>query len=127
MGFGDKLKGLRDQAQAAVADNKDKIQGAVQSAGEVANTKTHGKYADKIVKVGDKMNASVEKLSGAPEEGGTSAQASGADAGTTAPGAGTGFSAEPPAGTPADSVAEATDETASRPATAGGAAPDFDE
>ena len=62
MGFGDKLKGLRDQAQAAVADNKDKIQGAVQSAGEVANTKTHGKYADKIVKVGDKMNASVEKL-----------------------------------------------------------------
>ena len=75
MGFSDKLKGIRDQAQAAVADNKEKIQGAVQSAGEVANTKTHGKYADKIVKVGDKMNASVEKLSGAPEEGGTPAQA----------------------------------------------------
>ena len=37
MGFSDKLKGIRDQAQAAVADNKDKIQGAVQSAGEVAN------------------------------------------------------------------------------------------
>jgi MT0933-like antitoxin protein len=104
MGFGDKLKGIRDQAQAAVAENKDKIQGAVQSAGEVANTKTHGKYTDKIVKVGDKMNASVEKLSGSPEEAGAPIQPPGADAEATA--------AEP----------------ASNPApAAGGAAPDFDE
>ena len=42
MGFGDKLKGLKDQAQQAVAENKDKIQGAVQIVGDVANTKTKG-------------------------------------------------------------------------------------
>ncbi|HUY59642.1 MAG TPA: antitoxin [Solirubrobacteraceae bacterium] len=67
MGFGDKLKGLRDQAQQAVVENKDKIQGAVQSAGQVANTKTKGKYADKIAKVGDKVSGSVEKIAGADE------------------------------------------------------------
>lgn len=62
MGFGDKLKGLRDQAQQAVADNKDRIQGAVQNVGEAANTRTHGKYADKIAKVGDRVSGGVEKL-----------------------------------------------------------------
>jgi hypothetical protein len=62
MGFGDKLKDLRDQAQQTVAENKDKIQGAVQSAGEVANAKTHGKYADKISKIGEKVSAGVEKF-----------------------------------------------------------------
>lgn len=67
MGFGDKLKGLRDQAQQAVVDNKDKIQGAVQSAGEVANTKTKGKYADKITKVGEKVSGSVEKIAGSDD------------------------------------------------------------
>ena len=119
MGFGDKLKGIRDQAQAAVAENKDKIQGAVQSAGEMANTKTHGKYADKIVKVGDKMNESVEKLSGSPEDGGTPAQEPGADA-------------EPAATEPAATEAAATEPAATEPASkpapaAGGAPPDFDE
>ena len=67
MGFGDKLKGLREQAQQAVVENKDKIQGAVQTAGEVANTKTKGKYADKIAKVGEKVSGSVEKITGADE------------------------------------------------------------
>jgi len=74
MGFGDKLKGLREQAQQAVVENKDKIQGAVQTAGEVANTKTKGKYANKIAKVGEKVSGSVEKIAGADE----------ATAGTTA-------------------------------------------
>ena len=62
MGFGDKLKGLRDQAQQAVAENKDKIQGAVQVVGDAANTKTHGRYATKIAKVGEKVEKSVDKL-----------------------------------------------------------------
>ncbi len=62
MGFGDKLKGLKDQAQQAVAENKDKIQGAVQVVGEAANTKTHGKYATKISKVGEKVESSVDKF-----------------------------------------------------------------
>src|SRR5579871_6722351 len=67
MGFGDKLKGLKDQAQSAVAENKDKIQGAVQSVGEAANVKTKGKYADKIARVGEKVSAGVDKMGG--EEG----------------------------------------------------------
>ncbi len=71
MGFGDKLKSLRDQAQQAVAENKDKIQGAVQSAGEVANTKTNGKYADKIAKVGEKVTASVDKFGDDAQKAGT--------------------------------------------------------
>ncbi len=74
MGFGDKLKGLREQAQQAVVENKDKIQGAVQIAGEVANTKTKGKYADKITKVGEKVSGSVEKIAGSDDTtAGTSA------------------------------------------------------
>ena len=77
MGFGDKLKGLREQAQQAVVDNKDKIQGAVQTAGEVANTKTKGKYADKIMKVGEKVSGSVEKFAGSDDTtAGTSADTS---------------------------------------------------
>lgn len=77
MGFGDKLKGLRDQAQQAVADNKDKIQGAVQNVGEAANSRTHGKYADKIAKVGDKVSGGVEKFA----QGGTAGPEGGAPEG----------------------------------------------
>ncbi len=62
MGFGDKLKGLRNQAQQAVAENKDKIQDAVQVVGEAANNKTHGKYAMKIAQVGEKVTGSVDKF-----------------------------------------------------------------
>jgi hypothetical protein len=69
MGFGDKLKGLRDQAQQAVAENKDRIQDAVQVAGDIANTKTHGKYANKIGKVGMKVEAGIEKLAEDPQAG----------------------------------------------------------
>jgi hypothetical protein len=69
MGFGDKLKGLREQAQQTVAENKDKIQGAVQVVGEAANTKTRGKYATKIAKVGEKVTDSVEKFAHADGEG----------------------------------------------------------
>jgi hypothetical protein len=91
MGFGDKLKGLREQAQQAVVDNKDKIQGAVQTAGEVANTKTKGKYADKITKVGEKVSGSVEKIAGSDDTA----------AGT-------------PADTSADTAADSVDDTAAQ-------------
>ncbi len=73
MGFGDKLKGLRDQAQQAVVENKDKIQGAVQTAAEVANARTGGKYADKISNVGEKLNANLEKIAEDPASGGAAA------------------------------------------------------
>ena len=83
MGFGDRLKGLREQAQQAVVENKDKIQGAVQTAGEVANTKTKGKYADKITKVGEKVSGSVEKIAGSDDTtAGTSAGTSAETVGT---------------------------------------------
>lgn len=62
MGFGDRLKELRDQAQQAVAENKDKIQGAVQAVGQVANERTEGRYADKIAKVGERVSEGVERL-----------------------------------------------------------------
>jgi hypothetical protein len=64
MGFGDKLKELREQAQQTVAENKDKIQGAVQTAGEAANAKTKGKYASTIAKVGEKVTTGVDKFAG---------------------------------------------------------------
>lgn len=83
MGFGDRLKGLKDQAQQAVAENKDRIQDAVQVVGEAANTKTHGKYATKIAKVGEKVEQKVDKFAqpdadfdiedGAPTEDSSSA------------------------------------------------------
>ena len=62
MGFGDKLKGLREQAQQTVAENKDKLQGAVQVVGEAANNKTHGKYATKIAQVGEKVTGNIDKF-----------------------------------------------------------------
>jgi gas vesicle protein len=102
MGFGDKLKELREQAQNAVAENKDKITGAVASVGEVANTKTKGKYADKIAKVGEKVTSSVEKM-------GSDADNPDAHAETTA-----------------SEVPEAP-EAIVHPATPAGPPPDFDE
>jgi hypothetical protein len=75
MGFGDKLKGFKDQAQQAVAENKDRIQDAVQVAGQVANTKTHGKYATKIAKVGERVETGVDKFAQAEDADGGGAAA----------------------------------------------------
>jgi hypothetical protein len=83
MGFGDKLKGLKDQAQQAVAENKDKIQGAVQVVGDAANTKTHGKYATKIMKVGEKVETSVDKFAASSDEAPADAPAAEAAAAAT--------------------------------------------
>lgn len=70
MGFGDKLKEIRQQAQQVVVDRKDQIQHAVDTVGDVANQKTKGKYADRIAKVGEKANAAVDKLGTNPDEQG---------------------------------------------------------
>ncbi|HZE14237.1 MAG TPA: antitoxin [Mycobacterium sp.] len=71
MGLRDKLTGLREQAQEAVAEHKEQIQNAMESAGAIADRKTHGKYTDKITKYGQKATDAVESFSG---------QASGEDA-----------------------------------------------
>jgi MT0933-like antitoxin protein len=70
MGLRDKLTGLREQAQDAVAEHKDQIQGAMESAGEAVDRKTHGKYTDKIAKYGQKASDAVENFSGQASESG---------------------------------------------------------
>ena len=64
MGLRDKLTGLREQAEEAVADHKDQIQNAMETAGAAVDRKTHGKYTDKIAKYGQKANDAVENLGG---------------------------------------------------------------
>lgn len=97
MGLGDRLKGLRDQAQHVVednkdkvqdlrgqaqhlvADNKDKIQGAAASVGKVADVKTKGRYSSRILKVGEKFNEAVEKLGEDARDPGTYAETTAAE------------------------------------------------
>ncbi|WP_249021321.1 antitoxin [Conexibacter sp. S30A1] len=80
MGFADKLKELADQAQQAVSENREKIQGAVQNLGEAVNDRTEGKYAETIAKAGQRVNEAVDKISKPDAEG--AAGADRADAGT---------------------------------------------
>jgi hypothetical protein len=63
MGLRDKLTGLREQAQEAVADHKEQIQNAMETAGATVDRKTHGKYTDKIAKYGQKATDAVENFS----------------------------------------------------------------
>jgi len=64
MGLKDKLTGLREQAQGTVAEHKDQIQNAMETAGAAVDRKTHGKYTDKIAKYGQKATDAVETFSG---------------------------------------------------------------
>jgi glycerate-2-kinase len=66
MGLRDKLTDLRKQAQEAVAEHKDGIQGAMETAGATVDKKTHGKYTDKIAKYGQKASDAVEKFGDQP-------------------------------------------------------------
>ena len=63
MGFGDKFKDFTQQAKEKVAENREKIQEAVDAASVAANEKTHGKYANKIMKVNQKTGSALDKLS----------------------------------------------------------------
>ncbi len=88
MGLRDKLTDLRQQAQQAVAEHKDEIQGAVETAGATVDQKTHGKYTDKIFKAGQKANNAVEKFGESPSGDGDADEHAGAPAaGSSAPGA----------------------------------------
>jgi hypothetical protein len=82
MGFGDKLKGLRDQAEQAVAEHKDQIRNAVQTVGVTANEKTRGKYATKITKVGEKVSDKVEHVGSKTSDAGSGDESSAAAAPT---------------------------------------------
>lgn len=112
MGIGDKLKELREQAQQAVAENRDKIQDAVQVVGDVANTRTNGKYANKIGKVGMKVEQGIDRFAeGTPAGEDTAASEGAAPAQDASP--------APVADEPAKPVTPSAD-------TAGGDFPEFE-
>ena len=66
MGLRDRLIGLREQAQDVVAEHKEQIQNAMETAGAIGDRKTHGKYTDKIAKYGQKATDAVENFSRRP-------------------------------------------------------------
>lgn len=51
MSFADSLKGLIGKGQKAAIENSDKIEQAVDKAGDFVDKKTGGKYADQVDKV----------------------------------------------------------------------------
>jgi uncharacterized protein YjbJ (UPF0337 family) len=68
MGFLDKLKGqaldIKDKAADAVNKNSDKIHSGLDKAGEFVDTKTKGKYTDKIETAKEKAVDGLDKLDG---------------------------------------------------------------
>jgi hypothetical protein len=86
MGFGDKLKDLRKQAQDAVAEHSDQIHNALDAAGVAANAKTGGKHTQRITKFGEKASGALDKFA-AEGEGGDAADAPAAAPAAAAPGA----------------------------------------
>ena len=61
MGFADNLKGMVNKGKDLAAENSDKIDGAVDKAGDFIDNKTGGKYSDKIDKVQDAAKKAVDK------------------------------------------------------------------
>ena len=59
MGFSDNLKGLVDKGKQAAAENSDKIEDAVEKAGDFVDDKTGGKYADQVDKVQDAVKKAI--------------------------------------------------------------------
>ncbi len=108
MGFSDKLKQLKQQAQDAVAENKDKIHEAVEVVSVGADQKTHGKYTAKIAKFGQKASDAVDKFGGDAE--GQTGDAAGAarDPSAAAPPADGHAAPAPEAGLGSPSFADAT-------------------
>ena len=64
MGFGDKLKDLKKQAQESVAEHKDQLHDALDTASVAVDRKTHGKHTARIAKFGQKASDALDKLGG---------------------------------------------------------------
>ncbi len=64
MGFGDKLKDLKKQAQQSVAEHRDQIEDAVGAAGMIVDKKTKGRHTHRIAKFGQKAGEAVDKFAG---------------------------------------------------------------
>ncbi len=99
MGFGDKLKDLRKQAQEAVSEHSENLHNALDVAGAAANEKTRGKHTQRIAKFGEKASEKLDKFAAGSEgsdEEGAAAEAGAPEAG--APEAGAPEGAAPEAG-----------------------------
>jgi len=53
VGAFDSIKGLADKAKDFAAKNPDKVDGVIDKAGDAIDSKTGGKYADKVDKAQD--------------------------------------------------------------------------
>jgi hypothetical protein len=67
MGFGDKLKDLRKQAQEAVSEHSEQVHNALDAATVAANAKTRGKHAQRIAKFGEKASGALDKFADGSE------------------------------------------------------------
>ncbi len=108
MGFGDKLKDLRKQAQEAVSEHSEHLHNALDVAGAAANTKTHGKHTQRIAKFGEKASEKLDKFASGSEgsdEAGAATEAGAPEAG--APEAGAPEAGAPEAGAPEPAAPEA--------------------
>lgn len=82
MGFGDKLKDLRKQAQEAVSEHSEQLHSALDVAGTAANAKTRGKHSQRIAKLGEKASEKLDKFAAGSEgEEGAAAEAGAPEAG----------------------------------------------
>jgi hypothetical protein len=93
MGLGDRFKDMKKQAQGAVAENKEKIQEAVEVASLAADRKTRGKHTARIAKFGQKANDAVDKIAREESNGDVDSTAADRAGNATSPGP-----APPPAG-----------------------------
>jgi hypothetical protein len=57
--------GLLDKAKSMLFQNKDKVEGAIDKAGDVVDKKTSGKYADQVDTAQEKAKDLLEKGDGA--------------------------------------------------------------
>ncbi|WP_425847150.1 antitoxin [Agrococcus sp. TSP3-2-1] len=62
MGLKDMIAKARTSATGALARHRNKIDRGIDTVGEVANTRTGGRYATRIRKGGDQARAGLDKI-----------------------------------------------------------------
>ncbi len=61
MGIADQFKGAMNKVKDVAGENAEKIEGAVDKAGDFIDDKTGGKYADKVESVQDAVKKNLKK------------------------------------------------------------------
>ena|ERR1700729_3054750 len=110
MGVGDTLKQVGQLVQRTVSSHQDRIGGAVDTVGSVANKTTKGKFADQIAKVGEMTKDGVGKLSAHGDKAAETEGAADAEAGAEA------SDAAAKAASPAEGAGEQEDQPSEPPA-----------